>query len=79
LPVGGVDGTLMDRFRSPQLSGKIHAKTGSLGHVNSLSGYATTAKGDHIVFSIMANNHLLTNRKALDAMDTILASVIEDK
>jgi D-alanyl-D-alanine carboxypeptidase/D-alanyl-D-alanine-endopeptidase (penicillin-binding protein 4) len=79
LPVGGVDGTLMDRFRTPQLSGKVHAKTGSLGHVNSLSGYATTAKGDHIVFSIMANNHLLTNRKALDTMDTILASVLEDK
>jgi D-alanyl-D-alanine carboxypeptidase/D-alanyl-D-alanine-endopeptidase (penicillin-binding protein 4) len=78
LPIGGVDGTLMERFRTPQLTGKVHAKTGSLGHVNSLSGYATTAKGERIVFSILTNNHLLTNRKALETMDAILAAVIED-
>jgi len=78
LPVGGVDGTLMERFRTPQLTGKVRAKTGSLGHVNSLSGYATTAKGEKIVFSILSNNHLLTNRKALETMDSILAAVIED-
>ncbi len=78
LPVGGVDGTLMDRFRAPQLSGKVHAKTGSLGHVNSLSGFATTDKGEHIVFSILANNHMLTDRKALETIDSIVSAVIED-
>jgi len=78
LPVGGVDGTLMDRFRGPQFSGKVHAKTGSLSHVNSLSGFATTAKGEHIVFSILANNHMLTDRKALDTIDNIVSAVVED-
>ena len=78
LPVGGVDGTLVDRFRGAQLSGKVHAKTGSLNHVNSLSGFATTAKGDHIVFSILANNHMLADRKALEAIDSIVTAVIED-
>ena len=78
LPVGGVDGTLMDRFRTPQLTGKVHAKTGSLNHVNSLSGFATTAKGEHIVFSILANNHMLTDRKALEAIDSIVSTVVED-
>jgi D-alanyl-D-alanine carboxypeptidase/D-alanyl-D-alanine-endopeptidase (penicillin-binding protein 4) len=78
LPVGGVDGTLMDRFRAPQLSGKVHAKTGSLGHVNSLSGFATTDKGEHIVFSILANNHMLADRKALETIDSIVSTVIED-
>lgn len=78
LPVGGIDGTLMDRFRAPQLTGKVHAKTGSLNHVNSLSGFATTAKGEHIVFSILANNHLLTDRKALETIDGIVGAVVED-
>ncbi|HEU5402108.1 MAG TPA: D-alanyl-D-alanine carboxypeptidase/D-alanyl-D-alanine-endopeptidase [Terriglobales bacterium] len=78
LPVGGIDGTLMDRFRTPQLSGKVHAKTGSLNHVNSLSGFATTAKGEHIVFSILANNHMLADRKALETIDSIVSAVVED-
>ena len=78
LPVGGVDGTLMDRFRTPQLTGKVHAKTGSLSHVNSLSGFATTAKGEHIVFSILTNNHMLTDRKALETIDSIVSMVVAD-
>ncbi len=78
LPVGGVDGTLVDRFRTPRLTGKVHAKTGSLSHVNSLSGFATTAKGEHIVFSILGNNHMLTDRKALEAIDSIVSTVVED-
>jgi len=32
--------------------GHIYAKTGSLGGVKSLSGYATTEHGDRIAFSI---------------------------
>ncbi|MGE5112680.1 MAG: D-alanyl-D-alanine carboxypeptidase/D-alanyl-D-alanine-endopeptidase [Acidobacteriaceae bacterium] len=78
LPIGGVDGTLVDRFRTPLLSGRVHAKTGSLSHVNSLSGFATTAKGDRIVFSIFTNNHLLTGRKALETIDSIVSTLIED-
>ncbi|HEX8896320.1 MAG TPA: D-alanyl-D-alanine carboxypeptidase/D-alanyl-D-alanine-endopeptidase, partial [Terriglobales bacterium] len=34
LPVSGVDGSLSDRLRTPPLKGAVHAKTGSLGHVN---------------------------------------------
>lgn len=78
LPVSGVDGTLMDRFKTKELTGKIHAKTGSLGHVNSLSGYATTLKGEPVVFSIMTNNHLLTTRKAMETIDSILQTALED-
>lgn len=78
LPVGGVDGTLADRFKTPSLIGRVQAKTGSLGHVNSLSGYATTTKGEHLVFSILTNNHMLTNRRALEAIDRIVQSAVED-
>ena len=78
LPIGGVDGTLLDRFRTPLVSGRVHAKTGSLSHVNSLSGYATTDKGERIVFSIFTNNQLLTSRKVLETIDSIVNTVIED-
>ncbi len=57
LPVGGQDGTLNSRFSSPDLLGRIHAKTGSLTHVSALSGYAQRPRGDWIVFSILVNNY----------------------
>ncbi len=41
-PVAGVDGSLTERFTSPRLRNRIMAKTGSLGGVKALSGYATT-------------------------------------
>ena len=42
LPVGGVDGSLAGRFSDLRVQGSVQAKTGSLGGVKSLSGYATT-------------------------------------
>jgi serine-type D-Ala-D-Ala carboxypeptidase/endopeptidase (penicillin-binding protein 4) len=78
LPVGGVDGSLAERFKSSPAAGRVSAKTGSLGHVNSLSGYATTEKGERVVFSIMGNNHNLTSKRALDVIDRIVEAVVDD-
>jgi len=78
-PVGGVDGTLVDRFKSAVMLGRVHAKTGSLGHVNALSGFATTLKGQHIVFSILTNNHMLTGKQAHAVIDQIVTDVVEGK
>jgi D-alanyl-D-alanine carboxypeptidase/D-alanyl-D-alanine-endopeptidase (penicillin-binding protein 4) len=57
--------------------GNIFAKTGSLGHVNTLSGYAKTRKGDVVAFSIMSNNHNLTTPRALEALDQIAEAIVE--
>src|SRR6266853_1929577 len=38
LPVAGVDGTLEDRMKNTLATGRIHAKTGSVQHVRTLSG-----------------------------------------
>jgi len=78
LPVAGLDGSLSERFRGTAPQGRVQAKTGSLGHVNSLSGYATTMSGDRVAFSIMANNHTLPNKRALDTIDQIVAVIVED-
>src|SRR6266404_2655717 len=43
LPIAGIDGTLAARFKNSPAKGRVFAKTGSLRHVNSLSGYALTS------------------------------------
>ena len=78
LPVSGIDGSLSDRMKTPPAKGAVHGKTGSLGHVNALSGYATTAKGETVVFSILCNNHNLPNRKAIDTIDRIVEKIVTD-
>jgi len=56
----------------------VRGKTGSLTHVNSLSGYATTHNGDRVAFCIMVNNHDMTTKKALDTIDQILEHIVAD-
>lgn len=57
LPVGGVDGTLRNRFREAPLRGNVRAKTGTLRHVNALGGHVTTASGQKLVFAIYVNGY----------------------
>ncbi|MDB4951361.1 MAG: D-alanyl-D-alanine carboxypeptidase/D-alanyl-D-alanine-endopeptidase [Gemmatimonadetes bacterium] len=64
LPIAGVDGTLAGRMKGTPLAGNVHGKTGTLSGVRSLSGYLTTAAGEHLVFSMIVNNHTLSARDA---------------
>jgi D-alanyl-D-alanine carboxypeptidase/D-alanyl-D-alanine-endopeptidase (penicillin-binding protein 4) len=72
LPLAGVDGTLTVRFKSLPAGALLHAKTGSLDHINVLSGDLTTADGQRLVFSIMGNHHTLATRQATDVLDEIV-------
>lgn len=56
LPLGGADGTLGHRLKGTPAEGRVHAKTGSLSAVRTLSGYVQTSNGEWLVFSIVANN-----------------------
>jgi D-alanyl-D-alanine carboxypeptidase/D-alanyl-D-alanine-endopeptidase (penicillin-binding protein 4) len=55
LPEAGRDGTLRGRMAEIG-EGRVYAKTGTLTAVNSLSGYALTADGQELVFSIFCND-----------------------
>jgi D-alanyl-D-alanine carboxypeptidase/D-alanyl-D-alanine-endopeptidase (penicillin-binding protein 4) len=75
LPVSGIDGTLAHRFLEDEVKGKIHAKTGSVEHVNTLSGYMDLPSGKRLVFSIMTNNHPLPNKAGQDTLDAITLGI----
>ncbi|RYY25459.1 MAG: D-alanyl-D-alanine carboxypeptidase/D-alanyl-D-alanine-endopeptidase [Sphingomonadales bacterium] len=56
LPIGGVDGTLRNRFKGTALEGKVFAKTGTLNGANALAGYLTAASGKRLIFALYAND-----------------------
>jgi serine-type D-Ala-D-Ala carboxypeptidase/endopeptidase (penicillin-binding protein 4) len=75
LPVGGVDGSLEDRFAKEPLKGRVFAKTGTLGEARALSGYVECASGRTVIFSIMVGNHLPQTHEDRDAMDKVVAAI----
>jgi len=78
LPVAGVDGSLADRFPALDPRAHVFAKTGSLGGVKCLSGYATTVRGQQVAFSILSNNFNLSNKRVLDTIDSLVEAIVND-
>jgi len=78
LPVAGEDGTLSDRMKNTLAPGHMSAKTGTIGHTNALSGYATTVKGEELIFSIMGNNNSLHAQEANKVLDAITVAMMEE-
>lgn len=78
-PVGGLTGTLHDRFVDEKnASGVVHAKTGTLSTVTSLAGGVLDAEGRYLVFSIQIDDvdkdKILEARKTVDDIVTTLAN-----
>ncbi|GAA1685859.1 D-alanyl-D-alanine carboxypeptidase/D-alanyl-D-alanine-endopeptidase [Nonomuraea maheshkhaliensis] len=71
LPIAGnadrfTGGTLRSRMRGTPAADNVHAKTGSLTGVTSLSGYVTSADGEPLIFSIMLNQYLSGSPKDIE-------------
>ncbi len=77
LPVAAEDGTLDYRFKGTSSAGRVRAKTGSLSHVNALSGYAQTRSAGMVVFSILVNNSAVPSSEVRAAIDRIVNLVVE--
>ncbi|MHB8580467.1 MAG: D-alanyl-D-alanine carboxypeptidase/D-alanyl-D-alanine endopeptidase [Ignavibacteriaceae bacterium] len=77
-PVAGIDGTLKDRMQNYPVQNNVHAKTGSLSGVASLSGFVKS-KNDHLLlFSIIINDfvgHTKIGRQFQDDICNILAGI----
>ena len=67
---GEKDSTLEARLQ--ELEGRVFAKTGSLTHVTSLSGYLFRADGSTVIFSILSNGAASPSVLARDAIDRIV-------
>jgi serine-type D-Ala-D-Ala carboxypeptidase/endopeptidase (penicillin-binding protein 4) len=78
LPVAGVDGTLNDRMKNSGIAGRIHAKTGSVSHVRTLTGFADTPGGRRLIFSFLSNNESVKNHEVHDALDGLCRAMIEE-
>ena len=75
LPIAGRDGTLSTRMKGTPAEGNAHAKTGSMTGVRALSGFVTTADGERLAFSIVANNFETPAGVVTAATDTIVVSL----
>jgi serine-type D-Ala-D-Ala carboxypeptidase/endopeptidase (penicillin-binding protein 4) len=72
MPVSGQRGSLRTRFVETPLAGRVAAKSGSIGRVNTLSGYIERPRGGPLVFSIQANHHTLGGRVMIAAIDSVV-------
>lgn len=78
LPVAGVDGTLEERMKNTPAAGRVHAKTGSVEHVRTMSGFADTPGGRRLAFSFMSNNEFGKNHETTDTMNALCLAMIEE-
>lgn len=74
LTIGGVDGTLQNRFRGTPAENNVRGKTGTIDQVSALSGYLTTAAGEKLVFSILTNG-IPQGRIRTETIDEIIVAL----
>ena len=68
-------GSLRNRFRGTALEGRVHAKTGSISRVNTITGYIDRPDGHRWTFSIQANHHTQRGRDMLNQLDSLVVEI----
>ena len=77
LPIAGVDGTLKKRMVNSPAQQNVHAKTGTLQGVSSLSGYIRTENNNLLAFSMMIENYVSKSETARNFLDKICEILVE--
>ncbi len=75
LAVGGINGTLKNRFKDTVIEGKVQAKTGTLSGSSSLSGYIEPMNYEQLAFSIMVNQSDLAASELRNIIDQIVINL----
>jgi len=79
LPQSGGVGSLRRRFLGTPLEGRVRAKDGSIGGVNSLSGFIERPDGRLLIFSVQANHHAQAGRAVIAAIDSVVVEMGKGK
>ena len=74
LPVAGESGTLSNFLKNTRLSGKVHAKSGTISRVKSYAGYLET-KNKKLVFALLVNNANGTSKEVTKKMEQFLLDI----
>ncbi|MDM7921878.1 MAG: D-alanyl-D-alanine carboxypeptidase/D-alanyl-D-alanine-endopeptidase [Pyrinomonadaceae bacterium] len=75
LTIGGVDGTLRNRFKGTRGQANVRGKTGTINQVSALSGYLTTAAGEELAFSVLVNG-VADGRTRVALIDEIVMMLV---
>jgi D-alanyl-D-alanine carboxypeptidase/D-alanyl-D-alanine-endopeptidase (penicillin-binding protein 4) len=75
LPQAGGVGSLRSRFLGTPLAGRVRAKDGSIGGVNSLSGFIERPDGRVLTFSVQANHHAQSGRAVIAQIDSVVVEM----
>ena len=75
LPVSGESGTLRSFLRDTPLQGMVHAKSGSIAHLRSYTGYIERPDGHRWAFSVVVNNGNGKGRVVQKAIERYLLEV----
>ncbi len=76
-PISGVDGTLKNRMKESKAFKRVHAKTGTISGVSSLSGYLESKSGHMIAFSILIQNFVGSSAHARSIQDKLCEIIFE--
>jgi serine-type D-Ala-D-Ala carboxypeptidase/endopeptidase (penicillin-binding protein 4) len=79
LPQSGGTGNLRTRFVGTPLEGRVRAKTGSIGGVNTLAGYIERPDGRALTFAVEVNHHAQPSRAVLAAIDSVVVEMARGK
>jgi D-alanyl-D-alanine carboxypeptidase/D-alanyl-D-alanine-endopeptidase (penicillin-binding protein 4) len=78
LALGGQSGTLSERFTDPAVTGRVHAKTGTLNQTTALAGFVDTTPGAKLTFSFIVNTSgdLHVGQADLDRQEELAAILV---
>ncbi len=75
LPIGGVSGTIKNRFKETIVEEKVQAKTGTLSGTSALSGYLNPPNYPPLAFSIVVNKSDLKASELRKIIDEIVINL----
>ncbi len=75
MPIGGVSGTIKNRFKETIVEEKVQARTGTLSGTSALSGYLNPPNYPPLAFSIVVNKSDLKASELRKIIDEIVINL----